>query len=109
MCNEKCKPSLGERCGYGPARSMVGWIGVAVHLRPTTTFGSAVLPARAGVLETLAQIYTRVGDYESAIDQLAVVLSIPSRTSVALLRIDPLFDPLRDHLRFQALLAKYEN
>ncbi len=45
----------------------------------------------------LAETYVMVGEYEAAIDQLDYMLSIPSRISVPLLRIDPLYDPLRDH------------
>jgi TolB-like protein/Flp pilus assembly protein TadD len=56
----------------------------------------------------LAKISARVGDHDRAIDQLDNLLSIPCRLSVPLLRLDPAWDPLRDHPRFQALLAKYE-
>jgi serine/threonine-protein kinase len=49
-----------------------------------------------------------VGEYDAAIDQLDVLLSIPSLISVPLLRVDPTWDPLRDHPRFLALLDKYE-
>jgi serine/threonine-protein kinase len=56
----------------------------------------------------LAQIYVMVGEHAAAIDQLDHLLSIPSGISVPLLRIDPAWDPLRDHPRFQALLEKYE-
>ncbi len=45
---------------------------------------------------------------EAAIDQVEVLLSIPSNISVVALRHDPFWDPLRNHPRFQALLAKYE-
>ena len=54
----------------------------------------------------MAHIYVMVGEYEAAIDQLEVLLSIPSELSVQLLRIDPRYDPLRDHPRFQALLER---
>ena len=57
------------------------------------------------VLEQLAMIYTSVGEKEAAIDQIEYLLSIPSRISVIRLRLDPRFDPLRDHPRFQKLLA----
>jgi TolB-like protein/tetratricopeptide (TPR) repeat protein len=56
----------------------------------------------------LAKISARVGDHGNAIDQLEDLLSIPCRLSVPLLRLDPAWDPLRDHPRFQALLEKYE-
>ena len=49
-----------------------------------------------------------VGEYDAAIEQLEYLLSIPSTVSVPLLRIDPTWDRLRDHPRFQALLAKYD-
>jgi hypothetical protein len=48
------------------------------------------------------------GDYDAAIDELDYLLSIPSSVSVPQLQLHPMWDPLRDHPRFQALLAKYE-
>jgi serine/threonine-protein kinase len=63
----------------------------------------------------LAQIYTMVGEYDAAIDQIDYLLSIPSGAyaplhgidlSVPELRIDPTWDPIRDNPRFQALLEK---
>jgi TolB-like protein/Flp pilus assembly protein TadD len=59
-------------------------------------------------VEDLARVYVMVGEYDAAIDQLDYLLSIPGEISVPLLRIDPAWDPLHDHRRFQALLAKYE-
>ena len=55
----------------------------------------------------LALILTMVGEFESAVERLDDVLSMPSRVSVPWLRLDPRWDPLRDHPRFQALLEKY--
>jgi serine/threonine protein kinase/Flp pilus assembly protein TadD len=60
----------------------------------------------------LARIYVLVGEYEEAITQLEYLLSIPSSefiwqfVSVPLLRLDPLWDPLRESPRFQSLLEK---
>ncbi|UCC83054.1 MAG: hypothetical protein JSW46_19215, partial [Gemmatimonadota bacterium] len=59
-------------------------------------------------LRRLAQIHVMVGDYEAAIDLLDYLLSIPSYVSVPYLRLHPMWDPLHDHPRFQALLEKYE-
>jgi len=61
-------------------------------------------PAR---LADLALIYVMVGQYDAALDQIEHLLSIPSAISVSLLRLDPLWDPLRNHPRFQKLLEKY--
>jgi serine/threonine-protein kinase len=56
--------------------------------------------------DDLAEIYLMVGEYEAAIDQLEYLLSVPSTITIPLLRVDPLYDPLRDHPRFQALLER---
>jgi len=56
----------------------------------------------------LTKIYTRVGQHDKALDLIEELLSIPSHLSVGLLRLDPVWDPLRDHPRFQALLEKYD-
>jgi serine/threonine-protein kinase len=55
----------------------------------------------------LAEIYTMVGGYDEALDQIDYVLSIPNVWSVNNLRLDPIWDPLRDHQRYRALLEKY--
>jgi tetratricopeptide (TPR) repeat protein len=54
----------------------------------------------------LANIYTIVGEYDEAINKLEYLLSIPSGhfISVPLLRVDPTWDPLRKHPKFQRLL-----
>ncbi len=52
----------------------------------------------------LAVIYVMVGEQNAALDQIEYLLSIPSILSVPLLRIDPQWDPLRNHPRFQKLL-----
>jgi TolB-like protein/Tfp pilus assembly protein PilF len=56
----------------------------------------------------LAIVYTVVDRREEAIDQLDLLLSVPGDMTRAQLRIDPLYDRLRDLPRFQALLEKYE-
>ncbi|MEM7584513.1 MAG: protein kinase [Acidobacteriota bacterium] len=55
-------------------------------------------------VDHLARIYTMIGDYESAIDRIEYLLSIPSEVSVPILRLDPRWDELRDHPRFQAIV-----
>ncbi|MFB3111982.1 MAG: hypothetical protein ACE10G_08115, partial [Gemmatimonadales bacterium] len=60
-------------------------------------------------VEDLARIYAMVGEYDAAIDQLEILLAVPSPTAVPMLRIDPTWEPLRGHPRFQRLLEQYEN
>ena len=49
-----------------------------------------------------------VGEYELAIDELEYVLSIPSWCSPEYLKADPLYAPLYDNPRFQAMIQEYE-
>jgi len=57
-------------------------------------------------LEWIANAYLLVGDHTTALDILEDLLSRPSSVSVGKLRIDPIYDPLRDEPRFRALLSK---
>jgi serine/threonine protein kinase/tetratricopeptide (TPR) repeat protein len=74
--------------------------------------GMKLLPVSKDAVEgpdyvrNLAQIYVMVGDYDSAIDQLEYLLSIPSLNfSISYMRIDPTWASIRNHPRFQKLLA----
>jgi tetratricopeptide (TPR) repeat protein len=51
----------------------------------------------------LAQIQARFGDIDSAIAALPRLLEIPAGTTVADLKFNPLWDPLRSDPRFQKL------
>ena len=57
----------------------------------------------------MAEIYMVIGDYDDAVNSLEQLSGVSAVVSVPVLRIDPLWDPLREHPRFQALLAKFEN
>jgi len=54
--------------------------------------------------QNFARILAGIGEAEAAIEQLAYLLSVPSLVSVPLLRIDPTWDPLRGHRRFERLV-----
>jgi serine/threonine-protein kinase len=58
-------------------------------------------------LEDMARIYTMVGEYQLALDQLDQLLSMPSLMSVHLLRKDPIWEPLRDLPDFQNLMENH--
>lgn len=59
----------------------------------------------AGVLQFLAWIYATVGEPDLAVEQLKLLLSIPSGVSVARLRSDRTWAPLRGHAGFERLVA----
>ena len=48
------------------------------------------------------------GDYEKALDGTEYYLSNPFYYNINLLKLYPIFDPVRDHPRFKALIEKYE-
>jgi serine/threonine-protein kinase len=60
----------------------------------------------------LARIFTIVAEHNQAIDQLEYLLSVPSceflwhLVTVPCLQLDPTWDPLRRHPRFQQMLAR---
>lgn len=57
--------------------------------------------------QTLAEVYALVGEQEKAIDLLDGLLSRPSSMTVAILKVVPIWDPLRNNPRFIELLKKY--
>ena len=59
----------------------------------------------AEMQEDMAYVETLVGDADAAIDRLGYLLTIPSDVSVPVLRIDPMWDPLRGDPRFKRLVA----
>jgi tetratricopeptide (TPR) repeat protein len=74
-----------------------------VELRPVSKFAWSG-PYQVWVL---AVIYTMVGEYDAALDEIEYLLSIPIQFSVHDLRLDPEFDPLRAQPRYEELLEKY--
>ena len=55
----------------------------------------------------LAQIYAWTGESDEAIRLISHLLEVPNGLTIALLKIDPVWDPLRKDPRFQALVDKY--
>jgi TolB-like protein/HEPN domain-containing protein len=73
----------------------------AVDMMPVT------LDALVGILleEGLMEIYILTGNYDLALDKLEYLLSVPSLVDIGNLKIDPIFDNLRDLPRFQEIIS----
>jgi len=54
----------------------------------------------------LARIYTLVGEYDAAIEQIEYLLSIPNLVTAKWLGPDPVWEPLRDTPSFQRLISE---
>ena len=57
-------------------------------------------------VQDLAQVYVMAGEFDKALDKIEYLLSIPGELSIPLLKIDPVWVPLRSHPRFQKLLKQ---
>jgi len=56
--------------------------------------------------EDRGRILAQAGEADAALDEIQRLLRRPSWLSVHTLRLDPRWDPIRDHPRFRALLRR---
>ena len=82
-------------------------LGEARWLQQSAVYREDAFDGPPGVVEDRARILAQAGDAEAALDEIERLLAGPSWLSVHTLRLDPRWDPIRDHPRFKALLAKY--
>ena len=72
--------------------------------------GVELLPVAADALDgpllavNLAVIYAQLGELDRAVAELARLVRLPGGPTPGTLRIEPQWDPLRDHPEFQKLL-----
>ena len=53
-----------------------------------------------------AHILAQIGDAHGALDEVERLLTRPSPLSVHMLRVNPVWDPIREHPRFKAVVAR---
>jgi hypothetical protein len=56
----------------------------------------------------MAKVQLNAGSFDVALDYLEEVLSIPSPYSTAWVEMDRWWEPVRDHPKYQEIIAKYE-
>jgi len=78
------------------------WLRESVVYREDHQMGDEVAAERACIL-------AQAGKVDEALDEIERILSAPGWSSVYSLRLDPRWDPIREHPRFKALLVKYAN
>ena len=89
--------------GLGQKEAAIGEGKRAVELLPESR--DALDGPNATVL--LAQIYAWTGEKDQAVQLLDHSLNTPNGITIPILKLDPVWDPLRNHPRFQALIDKY--
>ncbi len=75
------------------------WLEQSVVYRDDAFIGQLVAEERARIL-------AQAGEADAALNEIEQILAGPGWLSVHTLRLDPRWDPLRDHPRFQALLER---
>ena len=103
-----------ERPEEGGAHGMLGMVYAALGRRDDAVReGKRAMELHAHdlILGTdreweLTRSYILLGEYETALDHIEHLLSIPSDISVTYLEITPTVDPLRDHPRFKKIISR---
>jgi serine/threonine-protein kinase len=81
------------------ARREAQWLEQSAVYRNDAWMGTEVAVDRARIL-------AQIGDAGGALDEVERLLAQPSGLSIASLRLDPLWDPIRNSPRFQLLLQQ---
>jgi tetratricopeptide (TPR) repeat protein len=76
------------------------WLQQSVVYRQDAFFGPWLAEDRARIL-------AQAGEADAALDEIERLMARPSWLSVHTLRLDPLWDPIRQNPRFRGLLARY--
>jgi TolB-like protein/Tfp pilus assembly protein PilF len=103
----------GESKRHSRLAEMLAWLGEKEAAVAEAKRGTELLPESIDAfdgpvaMQTLAEIYLIVGEYDKAIEIADGLLSRPGPLTVAALKIHPLWDLVRNDPRFVALLKKH--
>ncbi|HSP45913.1 MAG TPA: tetratricopeptide repeat protein, partial [Chthoniobacterales bacterium] len=98
---------------HGHLAECLAWLGEKEAAIAEAKRGTELLPESVDAFDgpvctqTLAEIYIILGDYEKALPILDGLLSRPTQVTVALLKVNPLCDHIRQDPRFIAMLQKH--
>jgi tetratricopeptide (TPR) repeat protein len=95
--------SLGlAHAGIGEKNEAVQWAKEAVEVHRVRTD-----PWSSGedILLDLAHVYIMIGEPDQALARLEFLLSGPSKLTLCRLKLDPIYDPLRNYPRFRRLVS----
>jgi TolB-like protein/tetratricopeptide (TPR) repeat protein len=98
---------------HGRMAECLAWLGEKEAAIAEAKRGTELLPESVDAFDgpvctqTLAEIYMIVGEYEKGLELVDGLLSRPSQVTIAALKINPLWDPVRQDPRFVAILKKH--
>ena len=56
----------------------------------------------------MALVYSRASEPEKSCEELKIILGMPSQTTIQLIRLDPMFEPVVNHPCFEELVSEFE-
>ena len=113
LAEEMVKQNPGEAAAHSQLAEILAWLGEKDAALAKIKQAQEMLPeskdAFGGpeITQTAAEVYTILGDADKAVTTLDGMLQKPSPITVAILKLNPIWDPLRKDPRFQALIDKY--
>jgi serine/threonine-protein kinase len=59
------------------------------------------------ITASLAEIYALTAEHDEAFRLIDHLLAVPNGLTIPILKLDPIWDPIRNDPRFQTLIDKY--
>jgi TolB-like protein/tetratricopeptide (TPR) repeat protein len=98
---------------HGRLAEALAWLGEKDAAIAEAKRATELLPESVDAFEgpactqTLADIYMVVGEHDKAVEILDGLLTRPTQVTVAIVKLNPLWDPVRQDPRFIAMLRKH--